>query len=132
MRHLIFPTLLSLGLLTTGCDPATAYVFDLRNGTDTTAIRLQAAMSTIGPLDTIIQPGKQISLGQIEEIGVDAAPPAIIHFFEDLVITNLQGDTCKRDPMQNATWDIETEQVGRRIKSYRNDYELLVLEEDFL
>jgi hypothetical protein len=132
MRHLIFPALLSLGLLMTGCDPATEFVFDLRNGTDTTAIRLQAAMSPIGPLDTVIQPGKQISLGQSVELGVDAAPLAIIHFFEALVITDLQGDTCKRDPMQDATWDIETEQAGRRIKTYRHDYELLVLEGDLL
>lgn len=131
MKHLIFPVLLSLGLLMSGCDPISEYSFAVRNGTDTTAIHLRATMSLIGPIDTIVQPGRQISLGWTEVIGSDPTPPPISEFLEGLVITNLEGDSCARDPMLDASWWVESERLSRRFENYRHDYQFLVRDVDF-
>lgn len=122
---------MSLGLLITGCDPATEYNFTLQN-TDTTAIHLQAAMSPIGPLDTVVQPGQQIALGPTAEIGVEDTPPSVSTFFDGFVITNAKGDTCARNPMDNASWNVGTEQTSRCPKAYRHNYQMIVIEGDFL
>jgi hypothetical protein len=131
MKHLISTALLSLGLLMSGCDPISEYSFAVRNGTDTTAIHLRATMSLIGPIDTIVQPGRQISLGWLEDIGSVPTPPPITDFLEGLVITSLQGDSCARDPMLDASWWVESKRLSRRFENHRHDYQFLVRDGDF-
>lgn len=132
MKKMCFGGIL-LALLASGCfEPSTEYAYVLYNACDSSEIRLQAADSPFGVIDTRIEAGGSVVIGDFRDEGADPVPSAIGRYFEQLLITRVvAGDTCRKDPNLDANWSVRRQVKGNRSRRYKYDFTMGVTDDDF-
>ena len=122
---------LAIALLLSACEGNTDREWIIQNQSSN-RIEVQATLiSTIAFIPKEIQPAQERSIFINSERGGNSSVVNTSDLFAKIIITNSLGDTLKKDPLLQTSWETDVEETKKVPSNYKHEYRFTITDSDF-